>query len=85
MEFKIPQMPIEIKEPKIPFTNIPNPIGAAVYIYPDGWRRLIPAYYIQKLIRRIFNILIFPFKMLKLLYCKRRIKKGPFIINKEEM
>ena len=39
LEVKVPKEIPEIIEPKIPLTNIPNPLGTARLIYKNGGQR----------------------------------------------
>lgn len=40
----------EVHTPKFPFTNIPNPLGTAIFTYENGMKKFIPFYYVQKII-----------------------------------
>jgi len=57
MEYKIPTELPQIIKPTIPFTNIPNPIGAGKLIYSNNVHQYIPLYYIQVLILQLRKIL----------------------------
>lgn len=54
MTIKIPKNLPEIKEPKIPFTEIPNPLGTARIIYSNEVEQIVPLYYLQKSAHFIF-------------------------------
>ena len=54
---------IKLETPKIPFTNIPNPLGTAVVSYGDGKYHLIPLYYVQEGVRTIFHEIYFCYLM----------------------
>ena len=68
---KIPNEIPEIIKPKIPFTNIPNPIGAARYVYKNGDVKYIPLYHLQ-------TAILFVKRKIERIYLKIyiKIKKG---------
>jgi len=81
LEVKIPKEIPEIIEPKIPFTNIPNPIGTAKLIYKNGDIGYIQLYYLQ-------NAILFVKRKIERIYLKIYIKtkKGQLdILNNKLM
>ena len=78
---KIPRNIPEVIKPKIPFTNIPNPLGTAKAIYGEKIVHYIPLYYVQQFIAYIFKAITLPFKYLLCSYYKRKVKKGHFVVK----
>jgi len=67
-KYMIPPMIVDIKKPKILFTNLPNPIGTAVFVYKNGMKKYVSLYYIQKLVKISAKAILFPFKKVILLH-----------------
>jgi len=80
-EYIIPSLINEIKKPKISGTNIPNLLGSAVIVYGNGMRKHIDLYYIQKLIKGIIKVILFPFKQLICLYYKKKYQTAQTMMN----